>query len=599
MNYLFGDSTPSTLRTNFLELLRDALDFAVFLLQADESIKTGKTTSEALTEEATGELARLDAFAGVVQKAIAGAEKGDGESPTAICASNLVTLVSGTQQSVTENVRGKLAADIAAIDADEASTRSACHEALFAFLAPHGEAISPEPAPTYRVALLEAGHYAATLTGHSTFGVDWVLDLRVPEGNLFGEPVRLERLAPHIEILAPQVAGWITKEVKVKPQRLERHIATEIVTDGTRTFVKLRVEASVETGFDLEMEAGALKVMRVGPSDDASVGAFDVDAQGAEALLAIVTKLVADVTQLEHARLAEANVDGSPFKELTPYQPIVERLVAKLAPVVREIAQRSLTATELVLRRALSDDRREEFFVTKSTLREKYAPLPPPLRALFAPLGFDAPPVPPPRQLPPPPPASEKSSTRAEIKATAPSQPPAPAPPSASAPPLPAKAASIAPPPPKATSIAPPPGAAGKNEAFVEAVKKIVLVLKSGRTDEGYTQYAELLSSPGFSEYRADDQRQALKLLLLAKAPDGRSDAVARAYKIALQRIQSLVDTLAEPADYEMLGVAHLQLEDRSAASTAFDIALKLERTRNPQSELCASLGRRIAQLSS
>ncbi len=106
------------------------------------------------------------------------------------------------------------------------------------------------------------------------------------------------------------------------------------------------------------------------------------------------------------------------------------------------------------------------------------------------------------------------------------------------------------------------------------------------------------MSSPGFAEYRADDQRQALKLLLLAKAPDGRSDAVSRAYKIALQRIQSLVDTLAEPADYEMLGVAHLQLEDKTAASAAFDIALKLERARNPQSDLCASLGRRIAQLS-
>ncbi len=127
-------------------------------------------------------------------------------------------------------------------------------------------------------------------------------------------------------------------------------------------------------------------------------------------------------------------------------------------------------------------------------------------------------------------------------------------------------------------------------------MKKIVLVLKSGRTDEGYTQYAELLSSPAFAEYRADDQRQALKLLLLAKAP-ARSDAVSRAYRIALQRIQSLVDTLAEPADYEMLGVAHLQLEDRAAASAAFDIALKLERARNPQSELCASLGRRISQI--
>ena len=124
-----------------------------------------------------------------------------------------------------------------------------------------------------------------------------------------------------------------------------------------------------------------------------------------------------------------------------------------------------------------------------------------------------------------------------------------------------------------------------------------MVVLKSGHTDEGYAQYADLLSSEAFVAYRPDEQRQALKLLLLAKAPESRSDAVLRAYKIALARIQTLVDTHADPSDYEMLGVAHVQLEDRAAASAAFEIALKLERARDPESELCANLGRRLAQL--
>lgn len=583
MNYLFGDSTPSTLRTNFLELLRDALDFAVFLLQADESIEAGRATAEALTEEAQGELERLDAFATVVQNSIADAEKGELGSPTATCAIQVADLVATAQRNTDASVRGKLAADIASIEADEAASRSACHEALFAFLAAHGEA---ETTGTRRIALMENGQYAATLQGRASFDVDWALALSVPDGNLFAEPVRIERIAPHAEILAPQVAGWITKEVKVKPQRLERHVATELVTDGARTFVKLRVEASIETGFDVEVEgkgdARVVKVTRVGPSDDASVGAFDVDALGAATLLGIVDKLDENVALLTSGHLAEATLDGAPFKDLTPFRPLVERLVGKLAPVAREISQRSLTPSELVLRRALSDDRREEIFVTKATLRAKYVELSPEQRALFSPFGFDAPPVPHAKPPPPPPSSSQKPAARAEIKPSTPSQPPAPAAP-------PARTPSVAPPPQSAS---------GKNEAFVEAVKKIVLVLKSGRTDEGYAQYAELLSSPAFAEYRADNQRQALKLLLLAKAPDGRSEAVNRAYTIALQRIQSLVDTLAEPADYEMLGVAHLQLEDRDSASVAFDIALKLERARNPQSELCASLGRRLAQLS-
>ena len=137
----------------------------------------------------------------------------------------------------------------------------------------------------------------------------------------------------------------------------------------------------------------------------------------------------------------------------------------------------------------------------------------------------------------------------------------------------------------------------GRNESFVEAVKKIVLVLRSGQTDEGYRQYAELLSSPDFTEYRPDDQRQALKLLLMAKAPPTRSEAVEGAYSVALTRIQALVDTLAEPTDYEMLGVAYLQLGNKNAAGAAWETALKLERARDPASELCASLARRVSQL--
>jgi len=571
VNYLFGDSAPSALRTNFLEVLRDALDLAVFLLQADESIEIGRSTIDALTDEATEELARLVAFSDVVQKAIAGAEKGDAGSPTSTCATQVADLARGAQQATESAVRGKLAADVATIEAEEAATRAACHDALFAFVGPHGES---ERAGTRRVALDANGAYAGEMRGETSFGVHWTIELRVPEGNLFTELVKLERVAPQIEIIAPQVTGWISKEVKVKPQRIERHVVTEIVTDGARTFVRLRAEPGAESGFDVELESGVVKMTRVGASDDASVGAFDVDAQSAQAIAAVVEKLVESVAGLESARLVDATVGDEQFKALSPFRPIVEQLVAFLAPTVREISRRSLTPTELVLRRALGDDRREEFFVTKATLREKYAVLEPEIRALFAPLGFDAPqPAKPP---PPPPPSVEKPAARAEIKSSAP-------------PPPPAKTPSVPPP-------SRPPTATGKNEAFVEAVKKIVLVLKSGRTDEGYSQYAELLSSPAFTEYRADDQRQALKLLLLAKAPD-RSDAVTRAYRIALQRIQSLVDSLAEPADYEMLGVAHLQLDDRAAASVAFDIALKLERARNPQSDLCASLGRRIAQI--
>ncbi len=575
MKYLYGDSTESDLESNFLEVLRDAIDFGVFVLRADESIKAGKAQIAALSEEATAELARLESFTAGVANAIEAGEKGADGSPTAVCASQLAERLAGTKHATADAVRAKLAADVAAIEAEESASRTACHDALHTFLDPHGKDDARE---TRRVALLDGGTYDATAMAQATFGIDWLFALHVPPESLWASPVRLERLAPHIELHAPQVTGWLTKEVKVKPQRLERHTATELTIDPLRTFLKLRIEATVETGFDVEIVGSEIRMTRVGPVEDASVGPFQIEETDVATVRSIVDKLTAATTELANARLVDATFEGLPFKNAPSFVPIATRLVERIAPIVREISKRSLTPTELVLRRALTDDRREEFFVTKATLREKYEVLPSALRSLFQPLGFDAAPM-----DSNPPPASLKTD-RKEIRASQPSVPPPPVPPPVP-PPLPSRPSSV-----------PPPSASGKNEAFVEAVKKIMIVLKSGRTDEGYAQYADLLSSDGFAEYRSDDQRQALKLLLLAKAPD-RTDAVTRAYRIALKRIQALVDAHAEPADYEMLGVAHVQLEDRAAASAAFEIALKLERARNPSSDLCASLARRIGAL--
>jgi hypothetical protein len=40
MEFLYGDSTPSPLASNFLEFLRDAIDFGVFALHIDDEIAT-------------------------------------------------------------------------------------------------------------------------------------------------------------------------------------------------------------------------------------------------------------------------------------------------------------------------------------------------------------------------------------------------------------------------------------------------------------------------------------------------------------------------------------------------------------------------------
>jgi hypothetical protein len=62
---------------------------------------------------------------------------------------------------------------------------------------------------------------------------------------------------------------------------------------------------------------------------------------------------------------------------------LIERLLLVLAPLVRDLSAHSLSPSELVLRRMIGDDRREEIFVTKAELRAKFSDLEEDDRRLF------------------------------------------------------------------------------------------------------------------------------------------------------------------------------------------------------------------------
>lgn len=137
-----------------------------------------------------------------------------------------------------------------------------------------------------------------------------------------------------------------------------------------------------------------------------------------------------------------------------------------------------------------------------------------------------------------------------------------------------------------------------RNEALVGALKKIMTLSKNGRGGEAYHEYANLFASDAFGGYKAEDQRQALKLMVLAKNHPADKDAVTDAFKAALPRIEKLMEAHGkEPADLELFGVTKLELGETSVAASAFQTALDIERSKNPQSDLIATLMRRVSQL--
>lgn len=134
------------------------------------------------------------------------------------------------------------------------------------------------------------------------------------------------------------------------------------------------------------------------------------------------------------------------------------------------------------------------------------------------------------------------------------------------------------------------------NEALVQAVKRIVGVAKHDGLDAGYAGYKDLFGTAAFTSAAPQDQRQVLKLMILAKGvPSRPTPAMMEAHRAAIPTLTELVSVHQDPADHELLGVCHVVLGNEAGASAIFRAGLAIERERNPQSDLCGALMKRVS----
>lgn len=134
------------------------------------------------------------------------------------------------------------------------------------------------------------------------------------------------------------------------------------------------------------------------------------------------------------------------------------------------------------------------------------------------------------------------------------------------------------------------------SEVLVSRVKEILAMAKAGQVDEAYKAYAAFYRSAEFRTYPMDDQRSALKLVVNAKVPPSRAtEAQIDAYRAALEPLTEMLGALGEPIDFQLLGICCVVTGDDKRAGELFRTGLRLERERNPQSDLCGSLMKWVA----
>jgi|HubBroStandDraft_1064217.scaffolds.fasta_scaffold46606_2 hypothetical protein len=389
--YLYGDSTLSPFQHDFIAFLPEAIDFIVQALLCDSRIDDALQRAAQLTERTAKEIedaqTMLVEAAGPLERRISI----ESDSLAARCGAQARRNMSELVHAEIERAQAAVAAETARAEQTAAGERAAFAKAFDSLVlrrvlvdATEGVEVSAD-----------TGRYTARRRASTSYGLRWIAKIDIPTSHPLGRILRLERLIDRIEVEAPEPAGWLHKELKVRTQRLDRLHLTELMVTADETTVRLRASAEgTGGGFDLTFgrDPTHVQIVRVSESGlpDAPYETAPSDSDTLHDLQAKLRALVGDLLEHETAVVA-ATLDDRPLLQLPAPRALVDRLIATMAPLVQEIARRSLVPGELVLKRQVAENQREELFVSKAKLRKKIESLPPELQRALEPLGLGGP----------------------------------------------------------------------------------------------------------------------------------------------------------------------------------------------------------------
>lgn len=388
MKYLYGDATESPLDRNYIEYLKAVLEFSVSVLTSVEAVRELNRQGKDRQKYAAKELKQLDFVAKRLANALDDCAGIETVPTTDRVLESLRNLALGEVRKAESAVRGSLEGELRKIDTSVRQHRADNLRRLEKLLLKHD---LPESRQWVDVKMGDDGMYSATLRGVSTSDVSWVMQLDIPDDHLLAQPLRIDRLFPDMAIKVPEMSGWISKSVKLRTHRLGKEYVSDLAHHKGRALLRIRANiGDKDNGFDIAFNAKGLPSSIARKVKGEASEPFEPQPDDADGLRELFNRVASASSELVSRRtsLRSAKLDDKPIEEHTAPAVLVERLVAQMAPHVSEISTHSLSADELVLKRVLTDDRREEIFASKKDLREMLAPLSPDVQQIFRPLDL-------------------------------------------------------------------------------------------------------------------------------------------------------------------------------------------------------------------
>lgn len=384
MAYLYGDSSPSSIEVNYVEFLGEALDCAVELLLGDLAIarnKDGAREIGARTEETVAEIAKVS---DVVHEALAPICGQPADTAASDCANAIDRQSARMVREHVAAVRAKGDEAVAGLARSNDRELDRCREAIERLVLEY-----PLPSASEELHLLwtgKDGGYTARIAGSTPYKVETAIAVSIPDGHAFASPVYIKDFARDLLVHVPKSAGWIRKSDRAVIRRLGKLMVGEVRRASKTTTLALWQKPDPETEQFRVIIDRDTETVTISGHPDADED-FDAEPGDWGDFERFDKALRESLEGLPRASLAEIQIDGAAFDERGPRE-LVGRLVAAMAPTVDEIARRSASPTELVLRQLIGGGKRTEIFVSKESLAAKLGALPSAEHALFAPLGL-------------------------------------------------------------------------------------------------------------------------------------------------------------------------------------------------------------------
>ncbi|MFC1654415.1 hypothetical protein ACFL2F_01310 [Myxococcota bacterium] len=394
MRFLYGDLSEFPLQENTLDLLKRFVDMAVEVLKLDLKINSARQAIEEDKQFLGEAIQDIDSFHQTLQEAIH--QVTDNRSDDDVVA----ILAQGAADNFAKYITDGKGRVVVRVEQRIAGTQNMIEQVSVAIIGHLRNFFMQSGIPISGNALhcaLEGERYTAHCEILDVTGIRCSYLLNPQSSEFFSTPKRLGDLLP-----GKQEFPIGTKQSRFKKApvtdyiRIDEAVIYQVTENDELGEYRLakRGGNGVE-GLCIRIDKskdGGLSVLRIDPDGNRHPVPPDVlKGANTEILVEAWKLLMPQVVALYRTRgdLSAINVDGKDIIQNRLIKETITRLVRFLSPTIREIGARSPAAEELCLKIDHETGKREEIYIPKKQLIDRFAELPENLRSLFAPLGIE------------------------------------------------------------------------------------------------------------------------------------------------------------------------------------------------------------------